>query len=49
MDVVLAGLKCKNGLVYLDDVNVIGKTFSEHLVNLREVLERLTSSNLKVN
>ena len=41
MDMVLAGLKWTNCLVYIDDIIVIGKTFSEHLTNLTQVLNRV--------
>ena len=34
MDLVLAGLQWTKCLVYLDDVIVVGTTFSEHLQNL---------------
>ena len=37
-----------NCVLYFDNVNVIGKTFSEHLVNLREVFERLKMAGLKL-
>ena len=40
MDMVLAGLQWKNCLVYLDDIIVIGKTFIDHLANLREVFDQ---------
>jgi len=33
---------------YFDDI-VLGKTFDEHLANLREVLQRLLTANLKIN
>ena len=48
MDMVLAGLKWTNGLVYIDDIIVIGKTFSEHLTNLTQVLNRLREAGLKL-
>lgn len=34
---------------YLDDIMVTGKTFEEHLANLKEVLHRLLAANLRVN
>ena len=48
MDMVLAGLKWTNCLVYIDDIIVIGKTFSEHLTNLTQVLNRLREAGLKL-
>ena len=34
---------------YLDDIIVLGRTFEEHLQNLREVLHRLQAANLRIN
>ena len=48
METVLAGLTRSYCLVYLDDVMVIGKNFSEHLDNLRKVFERFHNANLKL-
>lgn len=48
MDAVLAGLKWKQCLVYLDDVLVISNTFEEHLCNLRQVWQRLRDAKLVV-
>ena len=48
METVLAGLTRSCCLVYLDDVMVIGKSFSEHLTNLRRVFERFREANLKL-
>ena len=41
MYLVLQGLTWKTCLVYFDDVTVIGRTFKDHLKNLREVLTRI--------
>ena len=41
MDNVMRGLQWKTCLVYLDDIIVFGKTFSETLDNLRCVMQRL--------
>jgi hypothetical protein len=35
--------------VYLDDIIVIGRTFQEHLDNLRKVFQRLRGAHLKMN
>lgn len=49
MDTVLAGLKWKTCLVYLDDVVIFSRTFEEHMIRLREVLEALKSAGLTLN
>ena len=46
MEVVLAGLVWKNCYVYLDDILICSRTFTEHLQHLREVFERLREANL---
>ena len=46
MDVLLSGLKWNTFLVYLDDIVVFSKTFSEHLARLDEVLGRIQRANL---
>ena len=48
MDMVLAGMQWKSCLVYLDDVIIVGKTFQDHLQNLREVFQRLREAGLKL-
>ena len=51
MDLVLAGLlmtHCLVPYVYIDDVIVVGRTFGEHLHNLREVLSRVKDAGLKL-
>lgn len=40
IQLVLRGLIWKDVIAYLDDVNVLGLSFEEHLRNLNEVLER---------
>ena len=46
MDLVLAGLQMSHCLVYVDDVIVMGRSFQEHLHNLRQVFERLREAGL---
>ncbi|XP_036138917.1 uncharacterized protein LOC118644443 [Monomorium pharaonis] len=46
---ILHGLLYKFCLVYLDDVIIYGKSFSEMLENLGKVFTRLREVNLKVN
>ena len=48
MDVVLAGLKWHNLLVYLDDICVFSDSFETHLASLTQTFERLRSFNLKL-
>ena len=48
METVLVGLSRNCCMVYLDDVLVVGKSFAEHLYNLREVFERFRNANLKL-
>ena len=48
MNFVLRGLIWEGALVYLDDVMVMGKSFTDHLSNLREVLSRFKQYNLKL-
>ena len=48
MNTVFAELMPKKCLVYIDDLLVLGKSFDEHLSNLRLVFEKLRSYTLKV-
>ena len=48
MHVVLAGLIWEAVIVYLDDINVLGRTFEETLENLSQVLERFRAYGLKL-
>lgn len=49
MEMVLRGLPWKTCLVYLDDVLIYSRTFTEHLQHLEEVFSRFQSSGLKLN
>ena len=49
MEMVLCGLPWKTCLVYLDDVLIYSRSFSEHLQHLEEILSRFQSSGLKLN
>jgi hypothetical protein len=49
MESVLWDLIYEASLVYLDDTIVIGRTFKEHLDNLRKVFHRLRGAHLKMN
>ena len=48
MDLVLAGLLWSHCLVYVDDVIVLGKDFSDHISNLNAVFQRLREANLRL-
>jgi hypothetical protein len=49
METVLRGLTYDTCLVYLDDVNVIERTFEKHLLNLQKVFQRFREACLKLN
>ena len=48
MDAVLAGLKWKTLLVYMDDICCFSKDFESHVYDLSEIFERLRTANLKL-
>ncbi|KAM0724690.1 Retrovirus-related Pol polyprotein from transposon 17.6 [Formica fusca] len=49
MERVLRNLLSKICLVYLDDIIIYGKSFTEMMENLEKVLLRLREANLKIN
>ncbi|GFY06098.1 retrovirus-related Pol polyprotein from transposon 412 [Trichonephila clavipes] len=49
METVLKGLTFEACLIYLDDIIIGGRTFEEHLQNIRKVLSKLRDANLKLN
>ena len=49
MEKILQNYLLEICLVYLDDVIIFGKTFSEIMENLRKIFFRLREANLKVN
>ncbi|GBL98850.1 Retrovirus-related Pol polyprotein from transposon 297 [Araneus ventricosus] len=49
MEAVLRGLSSEACLVYLDGIIIVGRTFEEHLNNLRKVFHRLQKANLKLS
>ena len=48
METVLAGLTRNVCLDYIDDILVLGATFTDHLENLRKVFERLREAGLRL-
>ena len=46
MDLVLSEIRWEHCLVYIDDIVIMGKTFKNHLQNLRIVLEKLRAAGL---
>ena len=49
METVLHGLTFKFCLIYLDDIIVYSKSFSEHLHHLKDVFDRLQNAGLKLH
>ncbi|GFX49145.1 retrovirus-related Pol polyprotein from transposon 412 [Trichonephila clavipes] len=49
METVLGGLSYEACLVYLDDIIIVGRSFEEHLKNIRRVLQKLREANLKLS
>jgi len=49
MDAILAGLKWKSLLVYLDDIVIFSSTFEQHLLDVEEVIKRLRNAGLQLN
>lgn len=49
MEQILSGLNRDLCLAYLDDIIVTGKSFIEHIDNLKKVFDRLKEGNLELN
>ena len=49
MDAVMAGLKWRSLLCYVDDIIVFSPNYDQHLLDLREVFTRLRHANLRLN
>ena len=49
MNILLAGIQWHDCLVYIDDIIVLGRSFSEHLHNLAKVFQQLCQANLKLH
>ena len=48
MDMVLTGLQRSSCIVYIDNIIIVGRTFDEHLQNLKEVLKQLDNAGQKL-
>ena len=48
IQLVFRGMTWREVLTYLDDINVLGRGFEDHLQNLRKAFERLQENNLKL-
>lgn len=48
LDILLAGLRWKTCLVYLDDVIIFSNSFEEHVQHVREVLSALQTAGLSL-
>ena len=48
IQLVFWGMTWWEVLTYLDDINVLGRGFEDHLQNLRKAFERLQENNLKL-
>ena len=48
VQLLLRGMTWNQILAYLDDVIILGKSFDDHLANIRKVLERFRESNMKL-
>ncbi|GFW14943.1 retrovirus-related Pol polyprotein from transposon 17.6 [Trichonephila clavipes] len=49
METALGGLSYEACLVYLDGIIIVGRSFEEHLKNIRRVLQKLKEANLKLS
>jgi hypothetical protein len=49
METVSRDLTYESCFVHLDDVIVIGRSFQEHVLNLRKVFQRFREARLKLN
>ncbi|GBL93118.1 Retrovirus-related Pol polyprotein from transposon 297 [Araneus ventricosus] len=49
METVLRRLSSEACLVYLDDIIIVGRTFEEHLNNLRKVFQKRQKANVKLS
>ena len=48
MDILLAGIRWKSCLVYLDDIIIFSKEVDEHIKHVEQVLEKLQSARVSL-
>ena len=48
ISLVFSGMLWHEILAYINDIIVIGKSFVDHVANLRKNLDRISSNNLKL-
>ena len=48
MSLVLAGISWEVCIAYIDDLIILGRSFSDHLANLEIVLQHFAEHNLKI-
>ena len=48
MELALKGLQWQTCIIYIDDCIVFGQTFDDHMIRLKEVLDRFRQANLKL-
>ena len=49
MDAMLGKLQPRCAVVYIDDITIFSPSLCQHLIDLGEVIIRLTAANLKLN
>ncbi|GBN34940.1 hypothetical protein AVEN_245447-1 [Araneus ventricosus] len=49
METTLHGLSSEAYLMYLDDITIVGRTFEDHLSNIRKVFEILQQAKFKLS
>ena len=48
MEAVMSGMQWESCMIYIDDIIIFGKTFSEHNARLRKVFQKLRDAGLKM-
>ena len=47
LDLVLASVKWKHTLIYIDDIIIYSKTFDQHLRNIKDIITRLEAAGFR--